>query len=158
MTGICRSSIASLAYNYNVQHSVPENRRLAFSPIMPIFGRSSKHKSKSTGLESHAPSDPEASTSVPLLQRVFRPKLNKRETAPAQLQTTPKNSSKQKATASASSSRSDILRGTALNAFILTLTTLSSAADNLPAPGFKVAIDILMTAINGVQVIHYSSS
>jgi hypothetical protein len=116
---------------------------------MPIFGRSSKHKSKSTGLESRAPSNPEASTRVPLLQRVFRLKLNKRGTTPAQLQTTP--------TASALSSHSHI-RDTALNAFKLTLTTLSSAADNLPVPGFKVTIDILMTAIEGVQVRHYGSS
>jgi hypothetical protein len=46
---------------------------------------------------------------------------------------------------------------TALNVLKLALVTLSSASDNLPAPGVKVAVDVLLTVVNGVQVRHQMS-
>jgi hypothetical protein len=41
---------------------------------------------------------------------------------------------------------------TALNVFKLALVTLSSASDNLPVPGVKIAVDVLLTVVDGIQV------
>lgn len=51
------------------------------------------------------------------------------------------------------SSRGSTAPNTALNVFKFALGTLSSASDNIPIPGVKLAIDTLLTITRHVQVI-----
>jgi hypothetical protein len=63
--------------------------------------------------------------------------------------TTPDNVSNQRG--NTSSDRS-VAQATALNLFKFTLTTLSTASDNIPVPGLKLALDGLLSVIEKVQV------
>ena len=90
-------------------------------------------------------SPPKVST---LRERLNRPKVRHAKTAPPQLSITHEDPQGARGSANEASTPTN----TALNAFKFTLTTLSSASENLPVPGFKCAVDILLAVINGTQV------
>jgi hypothetical protein len=125
-------------------------------------GKRSK-STKSSSAPSLVPLDRTASspaTSSFLHERFKRPKLKSTKTAPGTLCDLPEETSSSQTLISSlthadgAGISNSAAAHTALNVFKLALVTLSSASDNLPVPGVKVAVDVLLTVIDGVQVSH----
>jgi len=122
-----------------------------------LFNKSKRSQSaqtssgKSLGRTTSANASPSSSRAPSLRERLSRPKVHHAKTAPPQPLTTHEEPQGQVG-ARNTFHHGPAPRKTALNAFKFTLSTLSSASEILPAPGFRVAIDILLAVMDGIQV------
>lgn len=104
-----------------------------------------------------------SSSKLSLRQRLSRPTPNHAETAPSRLVKDREgpppsdNVTSNLSVTGTTSTKTSTRPNTALNVLKLTLSTLSSASDGLPAPGLKVAVDILFSVLDNLEVSHETS-